>query len=54
MARDDHRCVNCGNPDGLVVHHLVAHKDGGEDVSTNCVTLCRTCHGLAHSKRAAT
>ena len=27
-------------------------KGGGQNVARNLVTLCRPCHGLAHSKRA--
>jgi hypothetical protein len=37
--------------DRLVVHHIVRPQHGGTDETSNLVTLCRSCHGLAHAKR---
>ena len=48
--RDGWACVRCGNRVGLVAHHVVPARDGGLSVAGNLVTLCRACHGLAHSR----
>jgi 5-methylcytosine-specific restriction endonuclease McrA len=47
----DGACVNCGEREDLVAHHVVPACEGGVDDPTNLVTLCRSCHGLAHSKQ---
>jgi len=51
LRRDGHACVSCGERVGLVVHHVVPARDGGLDIPTNLATLCRRCHGAAHTKR---
>lgn len=37
---------------GEKFHHVVFKSHGGEDVKENGVTLCRSCHGLAHGPEA--
>ena len=41
---DGFRCVNCGSPVGLEVHHLDYGRVGGEDVKGDLRTLCGRCH----------
>jgi 5-methylcytosine-specific restriction endonuclease McrA len=50
VKRRDGACVECGVTTGLVAHHVVPAREGGVDDPSNLVTLCRSCHGLAHSK----
>lgn len=45
LERDGHRCVRCGKATRLHVHHLQSPDDHGLD---NLVTLCGSCHRLAH------
>ena len=42
-------CVACGRDHDLNHHHLVPRAVGGSDDETNLITLCRECHGKAHS-----
>jgi 5-methylcytosine-specific restriction endonuclease McrA len=42
-ARDENKCVECGQPDGLVLDHLVPVDDGGSDTMSNLRVVCRTC-----------
>jgi hypothetical protein len=42
-ARDDNRCVECGQPEGLVLDHLVPVDNGGSDTMSNLRVVCRTC-----------
>ena len=49
--RDNFTCQNkdCAYPDApLTMHHVKWQKNGGEDKSRNCVTLCKTCHKGYH------
>lgn len=51
LERDGWRCRGCGEqaPRGeLDVHHLIPRSAGGEDVASNCVTLCDGCHAGRH------
>lgn len=51
----DGGCVVCGmwvDP-GEKFHHVTFRSRGGEDTEQNGVTLCRTCHGLAHGRYAS-
>ncbi len=51
--RDGNACVLCGWPYGLDCHHVIFRSGGGEDVSTNLVSLCRKCHTIyAHGRKA--
>ena len=38
------RCINCGSPDEVEWHHVVPLEIGGNDVDTNLVPLCYSCH----------
>lgn len=38
------RCFNCGTPDDIEWHHVVPLEVGGNDVDTNMVPLCYSCH----------
>ena len=44
-------CANCGIDCGqeIIFHHIVPLVIGGQDVITNIVPLCSTCHNLIHS-----
>jgi 5-methylcytosine-specific restriction endonuclease McrA len=42
--RDGNQCVNCGSSRNLSVHHILASRDGGNNDSTNLITLCSSCH----------
>lgn len=51
---DDHKCVMCGRSEehtrrGLQVHHITYKHLGNEDVYTELVTLCPTCHRRIHN-----
>lgn len=48
LQRDDHRCVRCGADESLIVHHIWPVSQGGTPVAENLVTLCRSCHVVAH------
>jgi hypothetical protein len=54
LERDDHRCVDCGTTEGLVVHHLDGRskcsiRNGQPNHSLdNLVTLCASCHTRRH------
>ncbi len=59
-ARDKRTCRACGrksDPDAVGLlkrghrHHIVYRSAGGEDVSSNLVTLCAVCHDDEHVKR---
>ncbi len=59
-ARDKRSCRACGrksDPDAVGLlkrghrHHIVYRSAGGEDVSSNLVTLCASCHDEEHVKR---
>jgi len=42
-------CELCGKADmGLQVHHVVSRGSGGPDMPENLITLCASCHTLAH------
>jgi 5-methylcytosine-specific restriction endonuclease McrA len=45
FARDDWRCVYCGNASGrLTLDHVVPRSRGGESVWENVVTSCAPCN----------
>jgi 5-methylcytosine-specific restriction endonuclease McrA len=52
--RDGNKCVRCGFPDKLTVHHIIpiseAASHGEEKISSddNLVTLCERCHTNVH------
>jgi 5-methylcytosine-specific restriction endonuclease McrA len=64
LERDGYRCVRCGvgagelypedphaAPARLVVNHLVARRDGGDDTESNLVTECVRCSQLSPMRR---
>lgn len=47
--RDGYRCVLCDDSRRLQIHHIVSRGQGGpKENEMNLVTLCPTCHALAH------
>jgi 5-methylcytosine-specific restriction endonuclease McrA len=58
LARDNHKCRNCGATDNLNVHHRQYHvskKTGNFILPWNylpkyLITLCEKCHLNGHSK----
>lgn len=44
-------CANCGLDCGqeIIFHHVIPLVIGGQDVITNIIPLCSTCHDLLHS-----
>jgi len=63
LERDDFKCVVCGwdrsmlRPDDprkfLELHHLIKHKDKGENTPENLVTICNVHHDQVHAGRLA-
>lgn len=47
LERDDYRCVKCGKFNHLELHHITPVIFGGEDLESNLVTLCGSCHKWA-------
>lgn len=61
LRRDDYACTRCGwnhalwnpsDPRHLEAHHVVQHKDKGDNTVENLVTLCTVCHDDVHRKTA--
>ena len=48
LARDGHKCIECGSTEELNVHHVLPEKYGGKYSPENLITLCRTCHSTKH------
>lgn len=51
---DNHKCVMCKRSEGdirsgLQVHHISYRHLGNEDVYTELVSLCPTCHRRLHN-----
>ena len=44
----DQACIRCGANHNLSVHHIVFYSQGGEDILSNCITLCVDCHAGCH------
>ena len=51
LNRCGFRCVRCGKPGRLEVHHKTKIADGGSDDLENLEALCRKCHFRAHKRR---
>ena len=53
FARDNHKCVVCGNNENIQPHHLTYRNVYNEQLA-DLITLCRTCHATYHAiqKRA--
>jgi 5-methylcytosine-specific restriction endonuclease McrA len=48
LRRDDFRCVLCGSPHEVAVHHRRKRSLGRDDRVANLVTLCASCHRAEH------
>lgn len=53
LRRDGWRCQSCGSMTNLGVHHQQFRSQGGPDSELNLITLCATCHKLAHSEHGS-
>lgn len=51
--RDNYACVLCDDNRRLQIHHCIKRSQGGTNEPENLVTLCATCHALAHNIRLA-
>jgi 5-methylcytosine-specific restriction endonuclease McrA len=51
LARDGWRCQRCGSLADLQVHHIEPRSRLGDDTDENLITLCASCHLLAHLSR---
>ena len=45
LKKDGGSCAKCGTTEKLEVDHIIAIRDGGQDIESNLQVLCRTCHG---------
>jgi 5-methylcytosine-specific restriction endonuclease McrA len=45
----DKKCVCCGRDYYLQVHHIKKRINGGENITSNLVTLCWKCHDILHN-----
>ena len=43
-ARDDQKCIVCGNPYAMPSCHYLSRSQGGMGVEKNVITLCQRCH----------
>lgn len=48
LRRDGWRCQSCGAMSNLEVHHQQFRSQSGNDLETNLITLCASCHGRTH------
>jgi predicted HNH restriction endonuclease len=48
FKRDKWKCRVCLSRDGLHGHHVKYRSQGGDDVRSNLLTLCSTCHDSVH------
>lgn len=49
--RDSSRCRWCGTTDEVQIHHVRYRSEGGPDTPRNLISICATCHALAHSNK---
>jgi 5-methylcytosine-specific restriction enzyme A len=49
LARDRHRCRDCGLP-ATEVHHVVSVSLGGTNDPSNLRALCDACHAVKHRR----
>ena len=54
----DRKCLECGNENNLVIHHLdgkgkssINKNEKPNNVEYNLIVLCRKCHGRLHAKK---
>lgn len=52
--RDGNKCVVCGSADHIEAHHIIPWYAGVKQrfLLSNGITLCRSCHVLAHDTEA--
>ena len=52
LARDGYRCrvAGCGSTRFLEVHHIAPRERGGDNSPGNLISLCGSCHRLAHER----
>jgi hypothetical protein len=50
LHRDGWRCQSCGTMSNLEVHHKQFRSHSGDDSEENLITLCASCHAVAHSR----
>jgi hypothetical protein len=53
IDRKGTQCINCKREceAGVIFHHIVPLSIGGNDILTNIVPLCTSCHGLIHHNK---
>ena len=45
------KCMVCGYPGYIEMHHIERVTDGGEHTEENCILLCEKCHADEHGYR---
>lgn len=56
LHRDKYTCQKCKkNKDSLIlnVHHIVFRSNGGTNIPSNLITLCKNCHEKLHKHKTA-
>lgn len=48
LNRDNYKCTQCGEIEGLQVHHIIPRSQNGSHEANNLITLCNICHTSAH------
>jgi 5-methylcytosine-specific restriction endonuclease McrA len=51
LKRDGWRCQECGAMKNLQIHHMKRRSQLGDDLMSNLITLCASCHGKCHGRR---
>ena len=46
--RDGFQCAICGTGRFLQIHHYIPRGQGGTNKPDNLITLCDSCHAMAH------
>ena len=49
LARDNHRCTQCGSTKQLQIHHCHPRRQNGTNKMDNLQTLCKDCHARTPS-----
>jgi 5-methylcytosine-specific restriction endonuclease McrA len=50
LRRDSWRCQSCGRMSNLEIHHKQFRSHSGEDSEENLITMCASCHAIAHHR----
>lgn len=45
---DNYQCANCSSTTNLNIHHITYERLGYENIDTDLLTLCKTCHHDLH------